>query len=76
MKRVPDKHLSFGSLKTFMALVMDTVPGDYMPFSLPSSRIFPSEATTFTEDFNTMYLSLIPDKGQQGKDFHGNHSIK
>ena len=38
-----------------------------MPFLPSSSKIFPSEATTFTADFNTMYLSLIPDKGSREK---------
>ena len=68
-EKIPDKHLSFGSLKTFMAPVMDSVPGSYMPFLPSSSKLFPSEATTFTEDFNTMYLSLIPDKGSREKIF-------
>ena len=59
-EKVPEKHLSFGALKTFMTLVQDTVPGPYMPFLISSDFIFPSEATTFSNDFNTMYLSLIP----------------
>ncbi|MRS02366.1 SPOR domain-containing protein [bacterium] len=68
-EKVPDKHLSFGSLKTYLALVMDTVPGDYMPFLPASSKVFPSEAATCTEDFNTMCLSLIPDRGNKEKIF-------
>lgn len=59
-EKVPEKHLSFGALKTFMTLVQDTVPGPYMPFLISSDVIFPSEATTFSADYNTMYLSLIP----------------
>lgn len=68
-EKIPDKHLSFGSLKTFMTVVLDSVPGSHMPFLSSSSKLFPSEATTFTEDFNTMYLSLIPDKGSREKIF-------
>ncbi|MDZ7634177.1 MAG: hypothetical protein U5L72_06930 [Bacteroidales bacterium] len=68
-EKIPDKHLSFGSLKTYMAPIVDTVPGTYMPFLSSSSKIFPSEATTFTADFNTMYLSLIPDRGSNEKIF-------
>jgi hypothetical protein len=68
-EKVPEKHLSFGTVKTFMALVADSVPGPYMPFLSTSSLIFPSEATTFTPDFNTMYLSLIPEKGKNEKIF-------
>lgn len=59
-EKVPEKHLSFGTLKTFMTLVQDTTPGEFMPFVVSSDIVFPSEATTFTDDFNTMYLSLIP----------------
>ncbi len=59
-EKVPEKHLSFGTLKTFMTLVQDTLPGEFVPFVVSSDIVFPSEATTFTDDFNTMYLSLIP----------------
>lgn len=75
-ERIPEKHLSFGSIKTFMALVADTVPGPYMPFNTTSSIIFPSEATTFSPDFNTMYLSLIPEKGTSEKIFRAQYSQK
>ena len=59
-EKVPEKHLSFGILKTFIAPVQDSVPGEFKPFVVSSDIVFPSEATTFTDDFNTMYLSLIP----------------
>ena len=59
-EKVPEKHLSFGTLKTFMTLVQDTVPGEFNAFTVSSDIVFPSEATTFTDDYNTMYLSLIP----------------
>jgi len=59
-EKVPEKHLSFGTLKTFMTVVQDSIPGEFMPFLVSSDIVFPSEATTFTGDFNTMYLSLIP----------------
>jgi len=67
-EKVPEKHLSFGILKTFMTLVQDTVPGEFMPFTVSSDIVFPSEATTFTDDFSTMYLSLIPPEGWKGTD--------
>lgn len=67
--KVPERHLSFGSVRTYASLISDTIPGNYMPFDLNSSALFPSEATTFSEDFNTMYLSLIPDKSNSEKIF-------
>jgi len=68
-EKVPEKHLSFGTLKTFMTTIQDTIPGIYMPFLLTSEVIFPCEATTFTSDFNTMYVSLIPANGNKEKIF-------
>jgi len=68
-EKVPEKHLSFGTLKTFMTLVQDTVPGELMQFAVSSDIVFPSEATTFTADFNTMYLSLIPPRADKEQIF-------
>ena len=56
-------------MKTFMAPVLDTVPGDFQSFLPSSSKVFPSEAATFTADFKTMYLSLIPDRENNEKIF-------
>ncbi len=52
-----------------MALPLDTVPGDCIPFIPTAPNVFPSEATTFTEDFNTMYVSLIPERASREKIF-------
>jgi hypothetical protein len=68
-ERITNKHLSFGSIKMFMALVADSLPGPYMPFLIPSSLLFPSEAVTFSQDYNTMYLSLIPERGTKEEIF-------
>lgn len=68
-EKVPEKHLSFGTLKTFMTLVQDTMPGELIPFVVSSDIVFPSEATTFTDDFNTMYLSLIPPRAAKEQIF-------
>ena len=40
-EKVPEKHLSFGSLKTFMTIITDTVPGNHMPFLLDIIRRLP-----------------------------------
>jgi len=73
-EKMSQKHLSFGSVKPFMALVADTLPGQYMPFLASSPTIFPTEATTFSEDFNTMYLSLIPEKDTKEKIFKAEYT--
>jgi hypothetical protein len=72
--KMSQKHLSFGTVKPFMALVADTLPGEYMPFLPASSTIFPVEATTFSKDFNTMYLSLIPDNINKEKIFKASYT--
>ena len=68
-EKVPEHHLSFGSVKTYASLISDTIPGNFLPFELNSTTLFPSEATTFSGDFNTMYLSLIPEKSSSEKIF-------
>jgi hypothetical protein len=68
-EKMSQKHLSFGSVTPFIALVADTLLGQYMPFLPSSSFMFPAEATTFSKDFNTMYLSLIPEKDTREKIF-------
>ena len=72
--KMSQKHLSFGSLKPFMALTADTLLGEYMPFTFSSPVIFPTEATTFSDDFNTMFLSLIPDKDNKEKIFRATYT--
>ena len=72
--KMSQKHLSFGTVKPFMALVADTLPGEYMPFLPSTSTIFPVEATTFSKDFNTMFLSLIPDKSNREKIFKASYT--
>lgn len=59
-EKIPERHISFGSVRTYFSLVADTLPGQYMTFNLDGTDLFPTEATTFTSDYNTMYLSLIP----------------
>ena len=73
-EKVPERHLSFGSVRTYASLVSDTIPGNYMPFDLNSTALFPSEATTFSGDFNTMYLSLIPEKSTSEKIFRAENT--
>lgn len=68
-EKVPERHLSFGSVRTYMSVVEDTMPGIYRPFILEATALFPSEATTFSADFNTMYISLIPEKSNSEKIF-------
>lgn len=72
-EKVPERHLSFGSVRTYASLISDTIPGNYMPFDLNSTALFPSEATTFSGDFNTMYLSLIPEKSSSEKIFRAHY---
>jgi len=73
-EKIPERHLSFGSVRTYASLVSDTIPANRVPFDLKSPTLFPSEATTFSADFNTMYLSLIPDKLRSEKIFRARYT--
>jgi hypothetical protein len=68
-EKMPQRHVSFGTPRTYMTIPKDTVPGTSIPFTINTSIVFPSEATTFTSDFRTMYLSLIPERGNKEKIF-------
>ena len=71
--KMTEKHLSFGTLRPFTAVVSDTVPGEYMPFLAGASIPFPTEATTFSKDYNTMYLSMIPERKSKEKIFRATY---
>jgi len=68
-EKIPERHLSFGSVKTYTSIVSDTIPANIEQFNIKGTTLFPSEATTFSGDFNTMYLSLIPEKSSSEKIF-------
>jgi len=68
-EKVPAGHISFGALKIYTTVIADSVPGDCTPFNIEGSVVFPSEATTFSSDYNTMYVSLIPEKSNSEKIF-------
>ncbi|MRS04744.1 hypothetical protein EG832_16230, partial [bacterium] len=68
-EKVPERHVSFGALKTYTSLIADTLPVNLTPFNLEGQVLFPSEATTFSSDYKTMYLSLIPENSKNEKIF-------
>ncbi len=68
-EKIPERHLSFGSVKTYTSIVSDTIPANIEQFDIKGTTLFPSEATTFSGDFSTMYLSLIPEKSSSEKIF-------
>ena len=68
-EKIPERHISFGSVRTYFSVIADTLPGQFMTFNLDGTDLFPTEATTFTSDYNTMYLSLIPSESSSEKIF-------
>jgi hypothetical protein len=75
-EKVPVRHVSFGSVRTYTSIIADTLPGSLMPFKFEEPVLFPSEATTFTSDYNTMYLSLIPENLKSEKIFRAIYTQK
>ncbi len=61
------KHVSFGSIEAYIAIVKDTSLGRHIIFSPTSSFPFPCEAITFSAGFDTMYYTRIPKKGKSEK---------
>ncbi len=73
-EKIPERHVSFGSVRTYHSVIADTIPGQYMTFNIDRPALFPSEATTFANDYNTMYLSLIPEGSSSEKIFKASYS--
>jgi hypothetical protein len=61
------KHVSFGSIEAYTAIVKDTSLGMHMLFSPSSSFSFPCEATTFSSDYKIMYFTKIGKKEKREK---------
>ncbi len=55
------KHLSFGNVKAYYAMIYEGVPVNYTVFSPSMPFSYPCEAITFSSDFNTMYFTKISD---------------
>ena len=68
-EKIPERHLSFGGLEVFMTKIIDSVPQNIIPLRFSESTVFPTEATTFSHDYNTMYLSIIPPRSGKEKIF-------
>ena len=67
-------QVSFGTTNTVYAVLNDTVLGDAQVFA-PSSRfIYPTEACTFSSDFNTMYFTKISEADGIPKIYQGKYS--
>ena len=61
------KHVSFGTIEAYTAIVKDTSLGLHMPFSPAESFSFPCEAMTFSNDFKTMFFTRIAKKETKEK---------
>lgn len=61
------KHVSFGSIEAYTAMVKDTTLGLHSLFSPYTSFSFPCEAITFSSDFKTMYFTMITKKEKKEK---------
>jgi hypothetical protein len=61
------KHVSFGSIEAYSAMVKDTSLGLHMLFFRSSSFSYPCEAITFSSDFKTMYFTKIAKKEKREK---------
>ena len=67
------KHVSFGSIEAYTAMLKDTSLGFHMLFSPASSFSFPCEAITFSSDFKTMYFTRIGRKEKREKIYHAEY---
>ena len=63
------RHVSFGTIEAYTAIVKDSSLGLHIPFAASSSFSVPCEATTFSSDYKTMYFTKIARKAKREKIF-------
>jgi WD40-like Beta Propeller Repeat len=68
-KKMSPGQISFGTVEAYTAPIEDTTLGRHKIFSPSSSFTYPSEAMTFSSDYDTVYYSKIPKKGNREKIF-------
>jgi hypothetical protein len=68
-KRMSSKQISFGAAEAYYANVEDTLLSAHIVFSPLSSFSYPSEAMTFSKNFDTLYFTMIPKKDNKSKIF-------
>jgi hypothetical protein len=66
MKMAP-KQISFGAVEAYSADVEDSILGKHTVFSPLTSFSYPCEAITFSHDYNSVYFTMIPKKGNKEK---------
>jgi hypothetical protein len=67
--RMLSKHLSFGTVQPYYASLEDTTLGEYHIFSPTVSFFCPSDAMTFSNQYDTMYFSAPYKKDKKEKIF-------
>ena len=70
-RKMTPNQISFGAVEAYYASVEDSATGRHMIFSPVSSFSYPCEAMTFSRDYNTVYFTKIPKKGNKEKIFIG-----
>jgi hypothetical protein len=64
------KHLSFGNIDTYYAVLKDTLMGTHEVFSNSKPFQFPCEALAFSSDYSTMYFARYSYSDGTEKIFH------
>ena len=70
-RKMTPNQISFGAVEAYYASVEDSVTGRHLLFSPASSFSYPCEAMTFSHDYNTVYFTKFPKKGNKEKIFTG-----
>lgn len=70
-RKMTPNQISFGAVEAYYAQVEDSVTGRHLIFSPVASFSYPCEAMTFSRDYNTVYYTKIPKRGNKTKIFAG-----
>jgi len=74
-KRMATNQISFGTVEAYTADVLDTALDKHNIFSPLSSFSYPCEAITFSKNYDTLYYTKFPNKGNREKIFQARFTL-
>ncbi len=66
-RKMSANHISFGAVEAYYASIKDSVLGRHTIFSPFSSFSYPCEAMTFSQDYNTVFFTMLSKKDTKEK---------
>ena len=64
-------HISFGDRDLYYSSIVDSAPGNVIPFNISNQLLIPADGITFTGDFSRFYYSKFSERDKKVKIYTG-----